>query len=256
LQGLLRSAILARSTGASICVGPADAREGAPLRYRPKLSRRSGQHAVLENLALIEAVVGPCSQIRFDLSASIGSRSRADQLLGEGPIGSTAPFALIAPKSSRPIKDWPLERFTEVVRDLWHRHRLASLLVGGPREAQACQTILRRVGTPAQLCLGRPLNVLVALIKRSELVIGLDSGPVHLAAALNKRVVAILGPTDPARFAPFGFESLVAENRSDCLACRSKRSRLVPPRRHTCLVDLPAGAVLNRVQDALGRRAA
>ncbi|MGZ7078638.1 MAG: lipopolysaccharide heptosyltransferase I [Thermoanaerobaculia bacterium] len=101
---------------------------------------------------------------------------------------------VILPGAGRPNKQWPLERFAAVARMLGDR----ALVVWGPRE----EHLARAVGAP----MAPPTNLreLTTILGNASLVIGGDTGPLHLAAALGVPVVGLYGPTDPRRNGPYG----------------------------------------------------
>lgn len=109
-------------------------------------------------------------------------------------------FVAVHPGSGSPRKNWPPERFAELLDALAPREPW--LLVEGPADAEAAARLGRRPGT----VLARNLRArtLGAVLARARLVIGHDSGVSHLAAAWGARTVALFGPTDPAVWAPVG----------------------------------------------------
>lgn len=253
LQGLLRSALLARASGAARILGFASAREGAPLLYTDRIDVRGHRHVVRQNLALIEPLTGPIDRVEFGLHIDVDAQRTADRVLTERGIAPTSPYLLIAPKSSRREKDWPVDRWGELVDHVWNRHALPSVLVGGGSEAKACGAIAGRSAGVVATVLSQPLSVVAAMMKRSLLMIGPDSGPVHLAAALGRPVVAIFGPTPPERLAPWGFENWVVHQTADCPACQRKSRRRWTREPHRCLSQLSVGVVAEHVDRILGR---
>lgn len=135
----------------------------------------------------------------LDLAAGAGAQNlvRAFPLPPGKPEGSlpAGPFALASPLAGWTSKQWPLE----------HYEQLASLLrerLGMPLVLNSAPDTASRV--PGTLSHESGIEGLIDATRRATLVIGVDSGPLHLAAALNKSGAAIFGPTDPARNGPYG----------------------------------------------------
>ena len=92
-----------------------------------------------------------------------------------------------------------------------------------------------RMRRPAANLAGRtPLRVLAALLRRAAVMVTVDSGPMHLAAALGTPLVALFGPTDPSRTGPYGTGPCrVLREALPCVPCLSRRCRI--PDRHLCM---------------------
>jgi heptosyltransferase-1 len=100
----------------------------------------------------------------------------------------------LIPAAGRPDKEWPAERF----RDLAQRLGSKALVVWGPGERDKAEAI------GAELAPATKLRELARVLRDASIVIGADTGPLHLAAALGTRVVGLYGPTNPARNGPYG----------------------------------------------------
>ncbi|MFN8525230.1 MAG: glycosyltransferase family 9 protein [Chloroflexota bacterium] len=126
----------------------------------------------------------------------------ADQLLERiGLVGKR--FGLVAPGSGSRRKNWPLDRFLEVVRLLAEREGLPTVLLVGPAEEGMMAALEGGVGAAAVVS-GLPLGVVGALMARAAVFLGNDSGPSHLAGLVGVPSVTLFGPTDPAMWAPRG----------------------------------------------------
>jgi heptosyltransferase I len=112
---------------------------------------------------------------------------------GELPAG---PFVLAAPFAGWAAKQWPAERYAELASLLWQHRRLPLVLNVAPGQSiPAAEHLVRHEST---------LDGLIDATRRATAVLGLDSGPLHLAALLRKPGVALFGPTDPERNGPHG----------------------------------------------------
>jgi heptosyltransferase-1 len=116
-------------------------------------------------------------------------------------------FAIIAPGAGWGAKCWPAERYAEVVRAL-AVHGLRTIVNFGPGEESLAREV-ERAGNGAAVAMPATVAELTALCRRARLCIGGDTGPLHLAAALGIPVVALFGPTDPARNGPYSLRAIV-----------------------------------------------
>jgi heptosyltransferase-1 len=124
--------------------------------------------------------------------------------------GLKGPVVILSPGAGWATKEWPPERYGEIARALADKG-FTPIVNYGPAEkplAHVVETASNGVSRPMTCSLAE----LIALTRRASLFIGGDTGPLHLAAALDVPVVAIFGPTDPARNGPYGRRSIVLRN--------------------------------------------
>ncbi|MEP7347927.1 MAG: glycosyltransferase family 9 protein, partial [Gemmatimonadaceae bacterium] len=109
------------------------------------------------------------------------------------------PAAAIVVATSKPEKDWAPERWAQVVDTLWSDFGLQPVLVGGrsPRELHAERVILERSSHKPVSALGSGLRPLVGILDGSALVLSPDTGPLHMAVALDRPVISLMGYTNP-----------------------------------------------------------
>jgi heptosyltransferase I len=205
MQGAIRSAVLARWSGARVVYGAAQPRESpASLWYTRKVIAR-GRHVIEQNLSVAEALIEhPVRLPPVDLPCDPQAEARVEQRLAD--LGSSD-FAILNPGAGWGAKRWPAERYGEVARQL-AALGVGSILNSGPGEEELGRTAEAASRGTAQTMSGT-ITELIALTRRARLFIGGDTGPLHLAAALRVPVVAIYGPTDPARNGPYGTRSIV-----------------------------------------------
>jgi heptosyltransferase-1 len=219
-QGAVRSALLARWSGAPMVYGEAQPRENAASMFytRRVLLRTNGTHVVQQALALAGAVISGS-----DISPQIISTAMAEPRV-EFPVdpdaeskvaGLTAGgqgYAILNPGAGWGAKMWPAERYGQVAKEL-AKDGLCSLVNYGPGEEELAEAV-EAASEGAARKIFCSISELIALTRRARLLIGGDTGPMHLAAALKIPVVAIFGPTNPARNGPFGTRSTVLRSAS------------------------------------------
>ena len=208
LQGAIRSAVLARWSGAHVVYGAAESRESPASLWYTRRAVARGVHVVEQNLAVAEAVAQRKLAVpRAELPRDAEAERSVEQRMAEVEVGD---FAILNPGAGWGAKRWPAERYGRVARHL-KEFGVGAILNYGPgeedlaREAEAASEGAAR----AMKC---SISELIALTRRARLFIGGDTGPMHLAAALQVPVVAIFGPTDPARNGPYATRCVVLRN--------------------------------------------
>lgn len=199
-QGLLRSAIFARWTGAKARVGYANAQEGAPLFYSRRVTAPRDAHAVDRMLTLIKSIgIEPIRDMR--LYADPAELSWADAQ----PWASDR-FAVLAPTSRWPAKQWPARRFAELAKRLLARGIPRVVIAGGPNERNQIAPLLdwaaherRAVDLVGHTSIARAM----AIISRASLVVANDSAALHMAVGFDRPLVALFGPTKAGKVGPY-----------------------------------------------------
>lgn len=218
LQGLLKSAIparLARRNGGAPVIGPSFHREGARWFYHAIAGpRNKDRHAVDECLDVLRWLDWPLPETpEFPVQ------------FPKMPVAGSGPLVGMVPASRWLTKNWPPEYFADVAR------RLANvgariLLMGGKDEQLVCDQIEQSLGAESGVinyCGKTRLPELGGLMAGCDLVITVDSGPMHMAAAIGRPVLALFGPTEPTRTGPYGRASQTLwVNGLSCRPCFSK----------------------------------
>ena len=200
-QGLLRSGFFAWKTGAKMRIGFADAREGGGIFYTHKVPiKRCEAMAVVRMRALLDPLNVPHDappEYRVPLAPE--AVQKVAVLIPENAIG-------FIPGSRGEGKRWSPEGFASVIERLAPHH--PTVLFGSPDEQPLCQQILEHSGTTGRprINLAGRTNIaeMTAALARCSLIIGNDTGPVHVAVALGKRILGLYGKTDPRSVGPYG----------------------------------------------------
>jgi len=209
-QGAARSAFLARCSGAPVTCGFRQPRENIASMLYTRQVIAQGSHIVEQNLSLAESVVGQAPGVQhLKFPCDEAADKRCSAWLQREAMGD---FILINPGAGWGAKQWPAEKYGEAAKCL-AQGGLKVLANYGPGEEKLAQAVEAASAGSARV-VSWPIPELVALTRRARLFIGGDTGPMHLAAALGVPVVAIFGPTNPARNGPFGTASLVLRSPS------------------------------------------
>jgi lipopolysaccharide heptosyltransferase I len=224
-QGLLKSAVLARASGAARVAGFSiwHLREKTARPFysdTPADGRLSslGDHVILKNLGLLRVLGIADTQIRFPF-AEIDSPAVAHV---RASLGGDRPFALINPGAAWPNKRWPAARFGEIAAFLHEVRHLPSVVLWGPGEQGLAGAVVETSGGAAQVAPPTTLSDLLALSRAASLMVSGDTGPLHVAAAAGTPTVALFGPTDPHRNGPWSPED-VSVSRYGACSCHYER---------------------------------
>jgi len=252
LQGLLKSAVLARASGAARVVGFASTylRErlarpfytdafdpGCGDIYDPHETR----HVVQINLGLLEplGLTAVTPEFPIERVESAIARQIADRTGGR--------YAVINPGAAWPNKRWPPARFGAVAAALRDRHGLPSIVTWGPGEESIAEETAAASQGAAALTPRTSVADLVALARGATLMISGDTGPTHIATALGTPIVGIYGPTRPSRNGPWSPADVVVSRDGMCRCLHLRRCKLAT----MCLMHVEVPEVLAAVERRL-----
>jgi lipopolysaccharide heptosyltransferase I len=242
LQGLLRSALLARVTGAPVRVGFDDAREGARYFYTERVDPGGVRHAV-DRCLLVGAKLGfDAANPRFSLNVPEGARRSAERIF-ESPSGvRPLPYVVLSPGARWASKLWPAANFADAARKLSRRVGGTYFVTGTPGESdETARAIVAALGDSAVNLVGRTsLEETIALISRADLLVTPDSGPMHVADALGTPLVAVFGPTDPECNGPYFQRKRVVRAEGACAQAPCLKRRCNDPK---CMTSITGDRV-------------
>jgi heptosyltransferase-1 len=204
-------------------VGPANPRESPAQWLYGKAVDVTATHVIEQGCELLGGAVG--AQFRpagVDFPLDEAAERACDALLARLLPGGE-PFALVAPTAGWGAKQWPAERFGAVAAELGRQGYRTLVNAAGEKDPIA-RSVVEASGGYAAAATG-DLPLLIALTRRARVVIAGDTGPLHLAAALGRPVVALFGPTDPARNGPYGTRARVLRHGGE----RRDHRRLAEP---------------------------
>ena len=205
LQGSIKSAVIGRLAGATRFLGPKEPRERqARMLYRELVAVQAA-HVIEQACELLDVALtdtwDPVNELRpmkvtlpLDPAAESWCESRLQEL-GVGGEG----FVLLAPTAGWGAKQWPIEKYRELAQRLHDAGYSVLVNAGGAQDRPVADAVASAGSGQVVEC---GLAQLIALTRRAKLVVGGDTGPVHLASALGVPVVGLYGPTDPQRNGP------------------------------------------------------
>lgn len=216
LQGLFRTAFFAWLTGCKNRYGMKASREFASIFYTHKIQRPTDSIHVMDYYRAIVSATGASAETGdFGLTPSPDAVEAVDTLLAEYDINGRR-FVVLVPSAAHKVKCWPVEHFAELADRITRQHGLAVVAIGSPGEKELVDRIASDSNVPVVNFAGRTdLPTLTALLDRASLVVTNDTGPGHMAVAVDTPTVMIFGPTNPARIRPYGRADSVAAIDAD-----------------------------------------
>jgi heptosyltransferase I len=216
LQVYFKAGIVTSFTRAPVKLGfdRARARDMNWLFTNRRIQPHEPQHVQDQYFEFLTELGVPVGEVTWNLGP--WDDERAAQRAFFAPI--ERPAASIVVATSKPQKDWIPERWAETADALYYDFGLQPVLVGGrsPRELAAEQIIRARARAPLVSALGSGLRNLVGILDGSALVLSPDTGPLHMAVALDRPVISLMGYTNPRRTGPYRrFHELVVDAYGD-----------------------------------------
>ena len=244
LQGLLKSAVLARAAGAERTIGFAAPhlreRTAAPF-YTHRVDPQGVTHVIFKNLALLEPLGSRDTRVTFPLEIPHSAVSEAVSARFDG-----APYAVINPGAAWPNKRWPPDRFGALAAHIRERFGLRSLVLWGPGEQTLAEEVARAASGAAEPAPATSVTDLFAIARRARVLISGDTGPLHIGGAVGTPLVALFGPTLTQRNGPWSAADVVISRTDSCSCLYRRRCRRNAP----CIDDIQLPDVL----DAVARR--
>ncbi|MEP6915798.1 MAG: glycosyltransferase family 9 protein [Acidobacteriota bacterium] len=271
LHGGPRSAWLALATGAPQRIGYAI--QGRTWMYtravaRPRALR--ARHSVANQWDLLDAIDGwppggpDPARDGVEMAVDAGADERIARRLLDAGVAAGHELIVVHVSAGNPFRRWPEPAFTTLVSGLAAASPLRRIVLSsGPSDREAAE----RIAVAARHALGQAaarvvnfgefdLPELRALVERSQLFIGGDTGPLHIAATTATPIVGIYGPTESARSAPWRDPRVPAESVEIAgLPCRPCDQRVCEPGDFRCLTTLKPEHVLSAAERAMTRRA-
>jgi lipopolysaccharide heptosyltransferase I len=274
LHGQLRTGALVLATGAPVRIGfdrprasvwdasprsfPAEARrhawqgarEGSWLAYTHHIPVPTLDAHAVDRYLRVGAMLGiDDAPADFSFPIPQAAIAAADALLRARGM-TEAPILAMAPGTIWETKHWGTGKFAEVARHFLHKG-YAVALIGSRRERAICEEVARLAPGAVDIAGETTLTELAALIRRSAISVTNDSGPMHLAVALDRPVVSIFGPTDPIWIGPYGRPGAALQAGVPCSPCLLRQlSRCHFG--HVCMENVSARTVIERMENMLG----
>ncbi len=242
-QGLLKSGAWVLFSKGAKRAGFSNAREFSHIFLNDKLPAYDPEkHAVDRYLDLAAHAGGSTGKARFHIDTN-GAKQVVARKLRDAGLKKGERYFVLVTRARWATKLWNDEKFAELARRICQRTGFKAVLVGGAADVRPCDAMAREIGhDAASLASKTDLPELAEVFRRAEFAVTVDSGPMHLAAAVGTRVVALFGPTAPWRTGPYGSGHVIVRKDLECSPCFSRKCA-EPKCMNTITVDDVLGAM-------------
>ena len=211
MQGLLRSAVVGRFARAHTFAGNAHPRESVARWLYSRRIETTAAHVVDRGCELLGTAIGePFTAAPVPLPCDPSAEAWCNTLLAA--LKPERPVAVLAPTAGWGAKQWPVERYGLLAARLAAAGFLP--LINAASSHDPVSAAVNQASGGQALPVVCDMAQLVALLRRAAVVIAGDTGPLHLAAALDRPVVGLYGPTDPRRTGPYATRAQVIRHES------------------------------------------
>nr|WP_312562832.1 lipopolysaccharide heptosyltransferase II [Anaerospora sp.] len=248
LQGLFKSAAIVALSGAKQRVGYCNMRELSGWVSRPVCGAYSKGHVVERYLDVARFLGCEVKTATFTVNNTPGEEINGAAIAAQAGLPAGHPYVILAPGTNWPSKCWPVERFSQLAAAL-KGSGILSVITGAANDRSLALAIRNVCPEAIDLTGQTTLKELAFLMKGACCFIGGDTGPMHLAAAMQTPVIALFGPTDPARNGPYGDCHTVLTVQAECRNCWKREC----PEGKRCLAAIEVEPVLAAVQNTLWR---
>ncbi len=249
-QPLLRSSLFARLSFARVRIGFNRFAEGGWLLNNVRISVSRKQHAIMQNLSLLQPMGVDMTPNRVSIPLSEENHKVVQDFLLPYKLSSHQIVA-ICPCSSKKIKQWRIDAYAELADRISNEQGLTPIILWyGNHEEAVAKEIIGRMKQKGLLGPRMNLLELAAFFEQCAYVVSPDTGPLHLAAAQKTPVVGLYGPTDPMIHGPFWEPNRVVRHNPTCnRACYKKRNHSAAICQ--CMQDLSVEKVFNACESLL-----
>ena len=250
-QGNLKSGVLGLFSGARERIGFARGfcREMNWLLNNIQAAPRDKRLPRAEKNAALAQVLAPELELQpVPLRGSAEDASSVEEflrgLLGDGPL------VVLHPGTSAfgRFKRWPADRFGQLAAELKGARGARCVVTRGPDEDAIAEQVAAASAGAASIAPPFSFGPLVELLRRAQLVIAGDTGPLHVAAVMDRPVVAIFGPKDPVVYRPYSDRCAIVRKDLECSPCTRRQCDHV-----RCILEITVADVLTAAEDMLGQ---
>lgn len=251
LQGLFKSAAIARLAKAPVKLGMCNMREFSDRISKPVVGPNSDGHIVERYLDVARAIGCRVEKVVFPLTVPEREEDLTRRIFSQAGADMGNPYVVFAVGANWPNKRWPTESFA-ALGDWLYEHRLIPVLVGGgPVDEQRAAEICAQTEIPPIDLVGRTnFKQLTCVLQNARIVVGGDTGPVHLAAGVGTPTIMLMGPTDANRNGPYGQLGNAIEADRPCRHCWKRAC----PKGMDCLAAIPVQQAEQKISALLAEK--
>lgn len=244
LQGLFKSAAVTILSGAKQRFGYCNMRELSQWVSEPVCGENRQGHIVERYLDVVRFIGCDVSEVVFSMNITAEEAARAALTAAQAGLPTGQSYAVLAPGTNWTSKCWPTGHFAQLASELFQTG-IIPVIIGGPGDAELAAQILSQSPQAINLVGKTTLKELAYVIKNASFFVGGDTGPMHLAVAVQTPVIALFGPTNPDRNGPYGQgRHTVITIMSDCRGCWKRQC----PEGRPCMATIDVRQVMEVVR--------
>ncbi|MCX5782176.1 MAG: lipopolysaccharide heptosyltransferase II [Elusimicrobia bacterium] len=241
LQGLLKTALIPFFSGAKKKLGVPGMKELSWLFYKEVFPEKRSMNSVFRSLEVVRFLSSRNFEPKFNILINDNIKQKASDILKEEGINDSDQLIGIAPLTRGKAKQWPIKYFEQLIRMINSNYPNYKVIILGDKKAPLDFSNNNNV---VDLSQKTDLKTLAAILSKCCIVVGPDTGPVHLASALGIPVVAIFGGSDVKETSPIAKNASILSHDFQCSPCR-KRPLC---KNIDCLIDIKPEEVLKAVE--------
>lgn len=243
LQGLFKSAAIAYLSSAPKRLVYCNAREFSNKLSEQVCGPNSNGHIVEQYLDVVRELGCEINNPEFIINITEQEAALAGAITQQAGLDVNKPYIVLIPGTNWPNKCWPANHFVQLAERLFDEN-LIPVFVGSNADKKVMDEInSKSTVLPIDLTGKTNLKQLAYILKNARTAVAGDTGPMHLAAALNTPVIALFGPTDPKRNGPYGTRHTVLTVSHSCQRCWRRQC----PEGRDCLADIDVDTVFQAV---------
>lgn len=242
LHGLFKSALSSFLIKPELRLGPADGRELSTFFYQAKIDiPEQTLHKVERNLHLAASLGAKTEQINYGLKMTPVIKSRVSRLFERENIDQNKKLVVLNPFTTWESKNWFLDRYFKLANELI-KNGYYVIFTGARSDKETIDNFISVDENSYSNLAGKTdLQELTEVYNRADLYIGGDTGPTHLAAAVELTVISLMGPTSPETHGPYGEgHTVIQDNSLECIRCWDRKCS----RKMQCMKSISVEQVL------------
>jgi len=248
LKRSLSSAVIAKLLGARERIGFDTEHRGWLLTKRVKY-RDDTQHEVENFLDVLKAAGIPVGDTTLELWPARQEKKRAAGYLKDAGVKRSDLKIVIHPVASLPAKEWPLDNCVRFCKKLLERYDVKLIFTGAPDDAAKYNVLAKEFGDSAvNLCGRATLRECISIYRDADLFIGVDSGPMHIAAAAGTPVIALFGPVSPVKWGPWTGNKITLQADVECRPCSPHKCET-----NKCMLKIDADDIMSAAGKMIDR---
>lgn len=248
LQGLGKSAAIAYLSHAAIKLGTCNMRELSNYVSKPVCGSNQNGHIVERYLDVVRALGCKVDHVEFPIHITDREVDLTIKRMQQAGMKESNPYVVLAIGANWPNKRWPTAYYAQLVDWLYTQSLIPVLIGSGVVDERLVDEINAKTEIPAIDLVGKTtLKQAAYVIRGSQVLIGGDTGMTHLAAALKKTSIELMGPTDAKRNGPYGQLENVIEITKDCKYCWERQCRF----NLDCLAQISVAQVVEKLKNLI-----